>query len=100
MDYRNGLQLRLFECIESIKSDVKKKMMPADACDPYTKVTRESGGRNFFVKSCGDHRSSRKKAVHWSVIVESLWPPGLCSGCARGGLVLQLFPSFLRHAHL
>ena len=36
----NGAQLQLIECIESIKSDVKKKMMLSRACDPCTKVTR------------------------------------------------------------
>ena len=29
----NGRLLQLIECIESIKSDVKKKMMLARACD-------------------------------------------------------------------
>ena len=37
----NGVLLQLIECIESIKSDVKKKMMLTRACDRYTKVTRE-----------------------------------------------------------
>ncbi len=40
MDYSNGRLLQLIECIESIKSDVKKKMMCSDAYDPHTKVTR------------------------------------------------------------
>jgi hypothetical protein len=43
----NGAQLQLIECIESIKSDVKKKMMLSRACDPYTKVTRDRLSRNF-----------------------------------------------------
>jgi hypothetical protein len=43
----NDPLLRLFECIESIKSDVKKKMTLTRACDPYTKVTEVKGARNF-----------------------------------------------------
>jgi hypothetical protein len=42
MDYSNGRLLQLIECIESIKSDVKKKMMCSDAYDSHTKVTRSS----------------------------------------------------------
>ena len=45
--YSNGRLLQLIECIESLKSDVKKKMMLARACDRYTKVTREGWRRNF-----------------------------------------------------
>ena len=43
----NDAQLQLIECIESIKSDVKKKMMLSRACDPCTKVTRDRSQRNF-----------------------------------------------------
>src|SRR5437762_6040444 len=43
----NGAQLQLIECIESIKSDVKKKMMLSRACDPCTKVTRRRWRRSF-----------------------------------------------------
>src|ERR1700686_2180333 len=43
----NDRLLRLIECIESIKSDVKKKMTSARACDSYTKVTRQSCRRNL-----------------------------------------------------
>src|ERR1700674_5148921 len=43
----NGAQLQLIECIESIKSDVKKKMMRSRACDPHTKVTRGHWRRKF-----------------------------------------------------
>jgi hypothetical protein len=39
MDYSNGRLLQLIECIESIKSDVKKKMMCSGTRDPHTKVT-------------------------------------------------------------
>src|ERR1700730_898485 len=46
--YSNGRLLQLIECIESIKSDVKKKMMLRRACDRYTKVTRDGHGRNFL----------------------------------------------------
>src|SRR5882724_11248396 len=35
----NGAQLEVIEEIESIKSDVKKNMILARACDRYTKVT-------------------------------------------------------------
>src|ERR1700690_116052 len=45
--YSNGRLLQLIECIESLKSDVKKKMMRTRACDPYTKVTHEGWRRNF-----------------------------------------------------
>jgi len=38
MDGCNGRLLQLIECIESIKSDVKRKMMMKRARDPYTKV--------------------------------------------------------------
>src|SRR6266852_4585884 len=49
----NGVQLQLIECIESIKSDVKKKMMLPCAYDPCTKVTRDRWRRNF--REC-EHR--------------------------------------------
>jgi hypothetical protein len=39
--------LQLDECIESMKTEVKKKMMHARASDRCTKVTRESSTRNF-----------------------------------------------------
>ena len=45
MDCATFLLLRLIECIESIKSDVKKKNAFAGACDPYTKVTGEGWRR-------------------------------------------------------
>src|ERR1700722_12967108 len=45
--YSNGRLLQLIECIESLKSDVKKKMMLTRAYDPCTKVTREHSRRNF-----------------------------------------------------
>src|SRR6478752_2995316 len=45
--YSNGRLLQLIECIESLKSDVKKKMMRTRACDPCTKVTCEGWRRNF-----------------------------------------------------
>jgi hypothetical protein len=49
MDYdSNGRLLQLIECIESIKSDVKKKMMLTRACDPHTKVTRHRAREIFF----------------------------------------------------
>jgi hypothetical protein len=35
----NGRLLQLIECIESKKSDVKKKMMRSGTRDPHTKVT-------------------------------------------------------------
>jgi hypothetical protein len=38
---RNVVLLQLIECIESIKSDVKKKMMLICALERCTKVTRE-----------------------------------------------------------
>ena len=44
----NGVQLQLIECIESIKSDVKKKMMLPCAYDPCTKVTSERPGGIFL----------------------------------------------------
>src|SRR6266853_3498971 len=43
----NGAQLQLIECIESIKSDVKKKMRLSRACDRCTKVTRRRWRRSF-----------------------------------------------------
>ena len=51
MDYSNGRLLQLIECIESIKSDVKKKMMYAGAFDRCTKVTIEHGEGNFVGES-------------------------------------------------
>src|ERR1700719_3589082 len=45
--YSNDRPLQLIECIESLKSDVKKKMMLARACDPCTKVTRERLEKKF-----------------------------------------------------
>ena len=63
--YSNGQLLQLIECIESLKSDVKKKMMLARACDRYTKVTGEHRQRNF--RECRQrHRSflPRKFSQH------------------------------------
>src|SRR5690242_1908899 len=37
----NGLQLQLIECIESLKCEVKKKMMHGDMLGGGTKVTEE-----------------------------------------------------------
>ena len=42
----NGAQLQLIECIESIKSDVKKKITSSCAFDPHTKVTATREKRN------------------------------------------------------
>jgi len=47
MDYSNGRLLQLIECIESIKSDVKKKIGVTRASDPYTKVTTDDRRRRF-----------------------------------------------------
>src|SRR5437867_3145688 len=41
MDYATVFSCALIECIESIKSDVKKKIAPASACERHTKVTRQ-----------------------------------------------------------
>jgi hypothetical protein len=46
----NDLMLRLIECIESIKSDVKKKMALTSASDPCTKVTAAKCERNFSIR--------------------------------------------------
>jgi len=47
MDYSNGRLLQLIECIESIKSDVKKKIGVARSLDPHTKVTTGDRRRKF-----------------------------------------------------
>ncbi len=47
MDYSNGRLLQLIECIESIKSDVKKKIGVVRSSDPYTKVTTDDRRRKF-----------------------------------------------------
>jgi len=47
MDHRNDELLRLSECIESLKSEVKQKMMCGTARSGGTKVT----GRRFSEKS-------------------------------------------------
>ena len=48
MDYATVFSCTLIECIESIKSDVKKKITPASACDRHTKVTGEVRDEIFF----------------------------------------------------
>ncbi len=63
MEYSNGRLLQLIECIESIKSDVKKKMMLTRARDPYTKVTRDGKRRNLFGEQRRDQRRSTDKCV-------------------------------------
>jgi hypothetical protein len=37
MEFRNGLLLQLFECIESTQNEVKRKMIEADACNAVPK---------------------------------------------------------------
>jgi hypothetical protein len=51
IDQRNGVLLRLIECIESLKSEVKRKMTFACASDLYTKVTR-AGVAQSLKKVC------------------------------------------------
>ena len=48
MDLCNGRLLQLIECIESMKNDVKKKMMLHVACDACTKVTCEYRDDEIF----------------------------------------------------
>jgi hypothetical protein len=43
----NGLQLQLIECIESLKCEVKKKMMHEDVTGDGTKVTGKHRRRNL-----------------------------------------------------
>jgi hypothetical protein len=50
MDYATVFSCTLIECIESIKSDVKKKIAPVSACDRNTKVTRQVKDEIFFVQ--------------------------------------------------
>ena len=57
----NDAQLQLIECIESIKSDVKKKMMLSRAYDPCTKVTRDDFRRNFHQRNRHHQRFFRRK---------------------------------------
>jgi hypothetical protein len=47
----NGVLLQLIECIESIKSDVKKKMMLTRALERCTKVTGEEKSRIVSAQS-------------------------------------------------
>ena len=61
--YSNGRLLQLIECIESLKSDVKKKMMLARACDRCTKVTCERLAKKFSRLQASRSKFSRQKLV-------------------------------------
>jgi len=61
MDERNGLLLRLFECIESIKSEVKQKMKHAKRWSRWTKVTISDHEKVFDDTSDDDD----KKIAYW-----------------------------------
>jgi hypothetical protein len=37
MEFRNGLLLQLFECIESTQNEVKRKMIETGACNAVPK---------------------------------------------------------------
>jgi hypothetical protein len=37
MEFRNGILLQLFECIESTQNEVKRKMIETDACNAVPK---------------------------------------------------------------
>src|ERR1700722_10462073 len=65
--YSNDRPLQLIECIESIKSDVKKKMMLIRACDPYTKVTGGHRRRKFR------EREQRRRSFFLREIFGGLW---------------------------
>src|ERR1700682_1387495 len=69
MDYATVVSCTLIECIESIKSDVKKKIMPASACDRHTKVTRRRWRRNFLPHSHGQSPFHAKDSsdIHFSI---------------------------------
>jgi hypothetical protein len=88
MDISNGRLLQLFECIESTKCDVKKKITSKCACDPHTKVTIGVGGRSFEDSARKNPHLFTKKhpsLVHASafLVVEEVSQP-LCSKAARG----------------
>jgi len=40
MEFRNGILLQLFECIESTQNEVKRKMIDADTCNAVPKSPR------------------------------------------------------------
>ena len=69
MDYATVFSCTLIECIESIKSDVKKKIMPASACDRHTKVTRQVKDEIFFRAATIIHplHAKNSSGTHFSI---------------------------------
>jgi hypothetical protein len=102
--YSNGRLLQLIECIESLKSDVKKKMMCSRACDPCTKVTCEGWRRNF--RECNSLLSkfSSTKVVPTLTILNSDLAEGEVDTRCIHSLSWLLsdceFQSLFRRAHL
>jgi hypothetical protein len=76
---RNVVLLQLIECIESLKSDVKKKMMLTCAPERCTKVTKErkreicvalkSGFRLQKPKSVPNFTSASRERTHSAAMV-------------------------------
>jgi hypothetical protein len=96
----NGLLLRLIECIESIKTDVKKKMMLTGACDRHTKVTRDGLRRNFFSKWSDDQRLFAKTLrLLYRRIARSASKAGIARTSATSSITRGI-STFLRGAHL
>jgi len=51
MEFRNGLLLQLFECIESTQNEVKRKMIETGACNDvpksHARLAREKSSRDI-----------------------------------------------------
>jgi hypothetical protein len=46
MEFRNGVLLQLFECIESTQNEVKRKMIATGACNAVPKSLHASCAKN------------------------------------------------------
>jgi hypothetical protein len=94
MDYATVFSCTLIECIESIKSDVKKKIAPASARDRHTKVTREVRDEIFFRAATIIHPLHAKNShgTHLSIALHTIMLAAPRCACVGASIQpIQLF---------
>ena len=101
MDYDATIDLlQLIECIESIKSDVKKKMMLSSASDPCTKVTGRSCEEKIFRDAIATEKfSSRQNSCNGCehiLFSESLRQSGISGRRSIAASQIEFFSLSLR----
>jgi hypothetical protein len=86
--------LRLFECIESIKSDVKKKMMLTSAYDPCTKVTEASETQKISSNDAAVMFSKRQSATNSLFHAHDAKETWAEEFCVRGEFLIAMRKQF------